>query len=136
MNFRRKSLLRGFLTCENFQNDSNDLLFFRTWFNDRPRASHKNCPPCRRQWAKSGRRPRSEAGSVAPRAKKNKKRAARVGESFSRDRALLRSTGASQARYVSRLRCAPLKKEPLLACQDLGIEVYFMLFRNQTLRNC
>ena len=87
------------------------------------------CPPSRRLWAKSGRRPRSEAGSVAPRAKKNKKRTARVGESFSRDRALLRSAGASQAHYVSRLRFATLRKEPLLACQDLGIEVYFMLFR-------
>ena len=94
------------------------------------------CPPSRRLWAKSGRRPRSEAGSVAPRAKKNKKRTARVGESFSRDRALLRSTGASQAHYVSRLRFATLRNYQLLACQDLGIEVYFMLFRNQTLRNC
>ena len=74
--------------------------------------------------------------AVLPRARENKKREARVGESFSRDRALLRSAGASQAHYVSRLRFATLRKEPLLACQDLGIEVHFMLFRNQTLRNC
>ena len=75
-------------------------------------------------------------GQCCPAREENKKREARVGESFSRDRALLRSAGASQAHYVSRLRFATLRKEPLLACQDLGIKVYFMLFRNQTLRNC
>ena len=77
------------------------------------------------KWTEASKR----GGQCCPAREENKKREARGGESFSRDRALLRSAGASQAHYVSRLRFATLRKEPLLACQDLGIEVYFMLFR-------
>ena len=70
------------------------------------------------KWTEASKR----GGQCCPAREENKKREARVGESFSRDRALLRSAGASQAHYVSRLRFATLRKEQLLACQDLGID--------------
>ena len=79
------------------------------------------------KWTEASKR----GGQCCPAREENKKREARVGESFSRDRALLRSAGASQAHYVSRQRFATLRNYQLLACQDLGIEVYIMLFRIQ-----
>ena len=63
------------------------------------------------KWTEASKR----GGQCCPAREENKKREARVGESFSRDRALLRGAGASQAHYVSRLQLCDSEKGPTLS---------------------
>ena len=68
------------------------------------------------KWTEASKR----GGQCCPAREENKKREARVGESFSRDRALLRSAGASQAKICVASALCDSEKRPTLSMSGSG----------------